>query len=132
MRKEKFYKLVENEAQKLHLVLTDAEPAEWAKKVECIVGMERNTFYSHVVFHRETVDIEDLRGYVFKADKMERLDWRSELTAFYLKHVKEYDLFIEHYLETHPETKKVLLLKPFQCTNRIADRLYFECIIAFE
>ena len=37
-----------------------------------------------------------------------------------------------HYLETHPETKKVLLLKPFQCTNRIADRLYFECIIAFE
>lgn len=132
MRKEKFYKLVEKEAQKLHTVLTEAEPAEWAKKVECSVGMEWNKCYSNVVFHRETVDIEDLRGYVFKADKMERLDWRSELTAFYLKYVKEYDLFIEHYLETHPETKNVLLLKPFQCTNRIADRLYFECIIAFE
>lgn len=132
MRKEKFYKLVEKEAQKLHLFLTDAEPAEWAKKVECSVGMVWNEYYSNVIFHRETVDIEDLRGYVFKADKMERLDWRTELTAFYLKYVKEYDLFIEQYLETHPETKKVFLLKPFQCTNRIADRLYFECIIAFE
>lgn len=132
MRKEKFYKLVETEAQKLHKLLVDTDPVLWPNNVKCTIGMAYDEVFPNVVFHRESIDIEDLRKKVFKDNKMEHLDWRTELTSFYLRGIKNFDIFVESYLKTHSDVKLIHILKPFQCTNRIADRLYFEYIIAFE
>ena len=132
MRKEKIYQKVELEANKLHTILTDAEPIAWAQKVEIIVGTQNDKVYPNTVFHKEFIDIEYLRRQVFKADRTERLDWHNELTSYYLQGVNRFDSFVQDYLEKHPKTKKVYLLKPFQCVDRLFNNLVFEYIVAFE